>query len=82
VANKFLLESALRLRNGPEFQEFRAWLDSEQQQALKVLTGNQEHGKMLAAQGAYAQIQRIKDLLEDAPKLLDKQRPGVGRDFM
>jgi hypothetical protein len=72
--NRGLLECLIRIRNLNEFSEFRALLEAEKQIALNVLTGNQDATKLYAAQGAYNQIQRLQDLIEKAPTLLDKQR--------
>jgi hypothetical protein len=57
-----------------EFSEFRAHLETEKQIALNVLTGNQDATRLYTAQGAYNQIQRLQDLIEKAPTLIDKQR--------
>ena len=79
-------ESAIRIRNSPEFAAFREWLDAEQQLALKALINGTEDRTMYCGQGAYIAFQRIKDLIEGAPTALDKQPPKQGvqpaRDFM
>lgn len=70
-----LYVSALKIRNLDEFQPFRAWLDGQQQEALRVLSSAKDPNIMFAAQGAYGAITRMKELIEASPGLLEKQRP-------
>lgn len=86
AADSFLMESMLRIRNSPEFKEFREWLDGEQRIALNSLVNGKEDRAMYCGQGAYIAFQRIKDLIESAPTALDKRPPqmanAVRRDLM
>lgn len=68
---RFLHEAALRLRNAPEFEEFRAWLGGLEAEAVQVMASG-EGKTVYNAQGSYNTLQRIKKLLEDAPRVLEK----------
>lgn len=72
MSSRFLHEGALLIRNDPKFKEFREWLDYEQEQALIVLTSNQDDRKMYSAQGKYQILRELKNLIESAPAQLEK----------
>lgn len=72
MKQRFLHEAALRLRNDPAFDEFRAWLTEQQNMALGTLATSKEDRTMYFAQGSYNAFQRIKNLIEDAPSVLEK----------
>lgn len=67
-----LLESALILRNDSRFKSFVNFMREEQELALRTLTNSFDDRAMYAAQGAYRVVQKILDLIERSPELLDK----------
>jgi len=66
-----LAECLLRLKNGPDFQAFRDWLDGSLQEArgqCESLEGVQLH----RAQGRAKAYGQLQDLIKDSREILDK----------
>jgi hypothetical protein len=70
--DRILMESALRIYNSPEFKEYRAWIEKQQEEALKAIISANEDQQIYAARGAYKAVQQFKDLLKNAASVLDK----------
>lgn len=67
-----LFESVLLIKNDPRFADFLAHLDAEQDAALQAMVNGADDRAMYVAQGGYKALQRLKDLIGQAPELLDK----------
>lgn len=75
AADQYGLQVALfRIRNLPEFEHYRKYLESELKVALDTLINSTDEAVMRQAQGAAKQIRRLMDSIEKAPATLEKIR--------
>lgn len=69
-----LMENLVRLRNMPEFQAFRIYLDVRVAAHVEALVGLNEDRAMHVAQGMAREAKHLVELIEQSPALLDKAR--------
>lgn len=83
AADNEALRAALRVRNDPTLRPLLAWLITERDMALAALVKGQDDRIMHCGRGAYIAFDRIIDLIDTAPAVLDKKAPpGSGRDIL
>lgn len=83
AADQETLRAALRIKHDPTLQPLLAWLKDERNVALAALVKGQDDRIMHCGRGAYIAFDRIIDLIETAPAVLDKKtQPGSGRDVL
>ena len=75
-ANRPLYECLIRMRNLPEMAPFKAMLDKEIVHETTMMASLADEKAMWRAQGAYRALTKLKNLIEDANKVFEKERPS------
>lgn len=74
---RHVAEALMRIKHMPELESFRTWLAETVEAERTTLTKVVEIGQMQRSQGRAQAFGEIKDLIEQAPSLLEKVAANV-----